>query len=117
MKSLKTAVVEFNENLDEIFENKKLEINNRILQLRYEKERASQQNQKNPGTNAYNPITPIQMHNSDDDGGKSRSNHSSDQDLESDSDISSDSDVSAANMNLKNELNHAQCIKDLSFYK
>ena len=99
--------IDFNENLDQQFENKKLEINNRIIQLRYEKEKASQQNQKNPGTNAYNPIPPMDVP-SEEEPPKSRSNHSSDADVQSDSEISSDSDdQSAANVNLKNELNHA----------
>lgn len=50
--------IDFEENLDAHFDRKRVEIQERILRKKSEKERASQQKQNTTQTPAYEPIVP-----------------------------------------------------------
>ena len=134
VKTLKEGPIDFEENLDNLFIMKRIEIQERILWQKEKKEKNSMQNQKPLATTAYTPVLaklPKQYENgdSDDDQPEKSDGHPSSEHEEngtsSESDSSEDeqphvgkrSNAHQVTPSLGDELNHAKCIQDLSFFK
>ena len=128
----KEPLTSFEENFDVHFNNKRMEIQQEILLKKEKKESANQQSGKQTTTTAYEPISALEplmkQQNTNDDGAIDTNNakheRHSDQSVSSDSD--SDDEVKDFTQKipgdrvlptLGDELNHAKCIKDLSFFK
>lgn len=121
------------ENLDAHFERKRIELQAEILRKKEKKEKASQQNVRPSTTTAYEPIqlskSVLDKNDSDNEVKRPNDKLPSDQDSASES-SSSESDEdddmhekhkrrfhNRVTPSRRDELNHAKCIKDLSFYK
>ena len=123
------TVVDIQENLDDVYNSKRYEIQANILRRKTEKERASIQKQSTTQTPAYEPIIPDMNKDSDEEHVGESDPHNKQSDKESSSsDSDSDSDDEAEKHQEQagghammpttaDELNHASCIKDLSFFK
>ena len=134
MSSLKVsgpkAEVELEENFDVHFNRKKLEIQNKIFRKKEQKEKVNQQISKPPTTTAYEPIIPsfqTEAETKEKESEKKVAEADQDYDSSSSGSDSSDEENEAYNWqgrgdmkvvpHIGDELNHAKCIKDLSFYK
>ena len=120
------------ENLDTHFDRKRIDIQAEILRKKEKKEKASQQNIRPATTTAYEPIqlTKMGQRDSDEEANQRRDKAASDQESGSES-SSSESDeedselqekqkrrfINRVTPSRRDELNHAKCVKDLSFYK
>lgn len=102
-----------------------MEIQEQILRKKGEKELASQQKQNTTQTPAYEPM-PVELKESEEHGGSDHNKDNSDNDSSSsDSDSDSDDAIQVQKQgaghamlpSIADELNHAECIKDLSFFK
>ena len=83
VKVYKDGPIDFEENLDVLFTNRRIEIQERILWQKEKKEKNSQQNQKPLATTAYTPVLaklpkPQDHKDSDEEPDRSEGNRSSD---------------------------------------
>ena len=131
VKIVKDGPLEFEENFDTHFNRRRIEIQERILRMKEKKEKNNQQNQKPLTTTAYEPC-PINSkppgENSDQEnrhGERSNSSNADDDTSSSDTDSDGDDGQDQARKRDENrvlssvgdELNHAKCIQDMSYYK
>lgn len=133
-QQFKQPIKTFQENLDVHFNEKRLIIQQEIIRRKERKEHANQQNQKPSTTTAYEPTSlpePMLNLSKNQDQHNQEKSHTkiernSDQSMSSSSDSDDDQNEWLDNapktggqvlQSLGDELNHAKCIKDLSFYK